>query len=458
MSVADAVAGGKRVGQVLLEFTAKNLTGFAGLVAFHEFVQRLGVERLLDERLTLRHIGTRYGNGRLLLAMIYGLVVGLERLQDTALLRFDSVLLKALGWAAFPVQSTLSRFLRKFTGRAVDTLEKAGVELLDRFRGGWKGFSTIHLDLDSHVRTVYGRTLEGAARGYNPNKRGRPSYHPLVAFIGETRDFLCARFRPGNTTISMSVAFLRKCMRYLRPSRFKLVVVRADSGFCFLEFLQALERFSNVAYIIALKLYPHHQARFGGLVYRPVEGSSSEEGLECSEYQSSDWGDGKKRRVIVIRQVVPDKDSGREVRGKQLKLFDLQGYAYRAFVTTSTATIEEAWRDYNGRGCCENHIKEGINLGLDINASRRYQANAAHLLTVMLTYNLLNWFKEVGLGQQEEKTMGKWVQERLLWIPAVLVHSARQLRLKLPQDWPWRALFEQAVARLLGWGPAPAQT
>lgn len=534
MTVADLVAKGKRMSQVVLEFTAKNLTGFAGLVPFHEFVTRLGVEKFVNERLKLRRVGDVYSNGRMVVALVYGFVLGLLRLRGVALLGLDRVLLKALGWASFPVQSTFSLFLRRFDAKAVASLGKINLELLERFRHGWKGFRRIHLDLDSHVRTVYGETLEGAERGYNPKKRGRRSYHPLVAFVGETRDFLWGRFRPGNNTTRSMVGFLRECLRVL-GSRFTWICVRADSGFCFQEFLTALEE-KGVGYIIALRMYPHHQLRFAGLEFRglrgrqdarrsdclqtaiesalPVvsapaaswalshlaslaasrvlEGPEAEESIQCAEYLSTDWPDRKRRRIVVLREPVPDKASGRRVTGKQLKLFELQGYAYRAYVTNLTAPPEAVWREYNGRASCENHIKEAIDLGLDVNASQRYQANAAHFQVVMMAYNLQNWYKEVGLGDSppghgEEagredapdsnggrqtrpagrkyrrrrrrdsvKPTSKWVRCRLFWIPGVLVRSARQFRLKLPKDWPWRDLLDHVVTRVLAWQPVVA--
>jgi hypothetical protein len=39
------------------------------------------------------------------------------------------------------------------------------------------------------VKTVYGNQ-QRAKKGYNPKKPGRKSFHPLLCFIGETRDFL----------------------------------------------------------------------------------------------------------------------------------------------------------------------------------------------------------------------------------------------------------------------------
>lgn len=51
---------------------------------------------------------------------------------------------------------------------------------------GQLSINGITFDLDSTVMTRYG-TQQGAARGYNPAKRGRASHHPLMAFVSDTR-------------------------------------------------------------------------------------------------------------------------------------------------------------------------------------------------------------------------------------------------------------------------------
>jgi len=44
----------------------------------------------------------------------------------------------------------------------------------------------IVIDVDSTVKTVYGNQ-QGVSVGYNPHKCGAASYHPLLAFCGETK-------------------------------------------------------------------------------------------------------------------------------------------------------------------------------------------------------------------------------------------------------------------------------
>jgi hypothetical protein len=58
------------------------------------------------------------------------------------------------------------------------------------------------------VLVVYGRQ-EQAKIGYNPIKRGRPSYYPLLYFEGQTKDFWHGELRPGDAhTASETLALV----------------------------------------------------------------------------------------------------------------------------------------------------------------------------------------------------------------------------------------------------------
>ena len=50
----------------------------------------------------------------------------------------------------------------------------------------WGKIKSDWLSFDSTVMTRYGKQ-EGSQKGYNPDKKGRPSHHPLLAFLNESR-------------------------------------------------------------------------------------------------------------------------------------------------------------------------------------------------------------------------------------------------------------------------------
>ncbi|MCK9910113.1 transposase, partial [Microbacteriaceae bacterium K1510] len=110
--------------------------------------------------------------------------------------------------------------------------------------------SELIMDLDSTVETVYGHQ-QGAAVGTNPHKPGRKSYHPLMAFEGQSRLCLNAVLRSGNTHSSTdSVDFLRQTFELLgdRPVKY----ARFDKGFGGEDFYSLWES-KGIGYVGKLK-------------------------------------------------------------------------------------------------------------------------------------------------------------------------------------------------------------
>jgi hypothetical protein len=84
------------------------------------------------------------------------------------------------------------------------------------------------LDLDSSDFERYG-TQEGALKGYNPKKRGRPSHHSLFAMLAEARCITHVWLRSGNTASARgATAFLAEALALL-VGRVQVTLVRAGS-------------------------------------------------------------------------------------------------------------------------------------------------------------------------------------------------------------------------------------
>ncbi|GGG20929.1 hypothetical protein GCM10010913_48980 [Paenibacillus aceti] len=99
--------------------------------------------------------------------------------------------------------------------------------------------SSLILDLDSTVETVYGNQAK-AAKGTNPHKPGRKSYHPLLIFEGQSRLCLNVALRAGNTHSSTdAVPFLEQTLTLLKGRTVKYA--RFDKGFGGESFYQLFE-------------------------------------------------------------------------------------------------------------------------------------------------------------------------------------------------------------------------
>lgn len=435
-NIPEARGKGNRVE---VSFSTPNLTLYGGMGLLSKFVSKLKVKEVVEDKVQLPRRERKYSSGDMVLSLVYAQAVDLERLSDTEALRRDRVFHQVAGIDDYPHQTSLSRFLRHFTVASARGIGEANLALWQKVRGGLGEGQRVTLDLDSHVVTVYGKQ-QRAKVGYNPKKPGRRSYHPLLCFIGETRDFLWGRFRPGDRNNLQGIkGFLRECLSWL-PSGVKELFVRADSGFYSDSFLRSLEG-RHIEYAVAAKLYPAIQAQLGGVEYRAIGG-----GVEAGEFPYQGPGWKKARRMVVIREEIKEGDR----RKKEPRLLELKGHTYQVIVTSIAGWApEEVWRFYNGRASVENMVKEGmIGYGLDVNVSHCYAANMAHFYITMLTYNLMNWFKEGVLGQRKVKRMAKWVRQRFFLVAGRLVNRSRRLLLRLSQSWPWKQDYLRAVERL----------
>jgi len=76
---------------VAVQFTGKNLTTVGGIGLFHKFAKRLGVEKVLEQKVKLSLRISKYASARILLSLVYAFALDLPRLSDTLLLRQDKV-------------------------------------------------------------------------------------------------------------------------------------------------------------------------------------------------------------------------------------------------------------------------------------------------------------------------------------------------------------------------------
>jgi len=108
--------------------------------------------------------------------------VGSRRLAHVERLRWDEGLRRILGLKRFVSDTTLARFLRRFSTATVTTV----FESLMRWELGLIDLSCEILDLDSSAVERYGHQ-EGAWLGYNPKKHRGPSQGNRWWLLGQNR-------------------------------------------------------------------------------------------------------------------------------------------------------------------------------------------------------------------------------------------------------------------------------
>jgi hypothetical protein len=374
-----ALWGGKKVE---LRETQRAVTPFGGLVVFFEFLRQIGYREAVSKYLPFRLTSPNaIDPAETFTAFLLSVVAGARRFAHTSLLRADVALHAVLGISRFPVDDTIRNLFKRFgQGQCQRFFSGLWSWQLERLPGCSAGYS---LDLDSTVFERYGRQ-QGALRGPNPRKHGRPSHHPLVAVLAEAHFLLHGWLRSGNCGTARGVVeFLKEALALL-PEKHALRVVRADAGFFDQQLLGFLEQ-RGLSYIIVarLTLWLKREAA------RVTAWRALDEHYAAGEFSLQLLGWDRPRRFVVIRERLRAE---RPSLGR--KLFDVPGYTFRIFVSNLALPPEELWRDYNHRADMENRIAElKHDLGADDFCMQEFFATEAAFRSILLLFNLLGEFQ-----------------------------------------------------------------
>ena len=419
-----------------INFSSKSLTHFGGLYLLQKFFQKIGLRSLLSQYMNFLQRNNRYSATEEMLALIYPVALRLGRIETSHLLKENGVFQYLTGLPTYPNPTTLRRFLLRMAPLALPKLRKLHERLLLSMIVRPNPPTRVIFDLDSTVLILYGKQ-EMARIGYNPQKWGRPSYHPLLCFNGITKDFWYGELRPGDThTAAGTVELLGAVFAKLPPS-VKIVIIRADKGFYDHETIEYLES-QKAFFVIVAKLTAPVKRTISTLSYQ-----AHSSGLETSEfmYQPTKWK--KEYRFVVVRRLIPEDPT------EQLTLFSMGKYSYQVIVTNMKLTPLHIWRFYNGRAAVELIIKElKGDYPLGKIPTKYFAANEAYFHILLFSYNLINWFKRLCLPMEFQHMTLKTLQTRFLLIPAELTRSKNRPTLKLPASFLYKNAFEYATKKI----------
>jgi hypothetical protein len=414
-------------------FGAATLTHYGGVYLLHRFFTRIGLKEAMAQALRLRQRNNRYSVGEMLLAVLYPMILGLERIESTQLLQQNGVFQYLTGLHSYPDPTTLRRFLLRVAPTALPKLRKLHDRFLARMCVRPQQPARLIFDVDSTVLVLYGKQ-EGAKVGYNPAKRGRPSYHPLLCFEGQSKDFWHGELRPGDAhTASGALELLAACFAKVPPG-VRSVLIRADKGFYDHTLIEWLEA-RRAGFVIVARLTAPIKRRLAALRY-----VSPSRGVEVAEfrYQPMRWK--QRYRFVVIRRPEP------EAASEQLTLFKLGRYHYQVLVTNLALQPLNLWRFYNDRAGIEviiKHLKGGYALG-NI-PTRHFFANETYFHLLLLAYNLINWFKRLCLPPDLQTATLQTLRQRIFLMPAQLVRADNRPRLDLPASGPREQAWKYAL-------------
>lgn len=408
-----------------ISFTDAAQTHFGGIYFLQEFVALLQLRHGLAKALTDDRPRTRYSVGQMLLALMYPVVLGLDRLEATSFLRSNGIFQYLTGLPQFPNPTTLRRFLYQSDAALHDQLRRFNDRLAAKLLQCPDQRSRLLLDLDTTVLSVYG-AHEAARVGYNPKRRGARSYEPLLCFEARSGLFWTGLQRPGGNAGADEVIPLLERAWTIAPPSIREVRVRGDHAFYSHATLAWLEA-HGAEYAIVARLTRSLRQRLGGLRFHPVDGRWA---LADFDYQPGAWP--QKRRFIAVRRRLRTDEP-------QPTLFALGRYGYHVYVTNLSVGAARVWRFYNDRARVELSIKElKQDYALGEIPTRRFNANALYFEVLRLAYNLVVGFQTSCLPPRWAPSTLSTIRNHFFLLPAILAKPQGRPALRFPKYLPAR--------------------
>ena len=335
-----------------LEFQGSSVTSDAGLLAYRELDDALGLMAIAGQTLADGRTGR---NGRhdligMLRQSVFGRLAGYEDVNDADRLGRDPAMRWIVGGRAATKlaasTSQMGRFETEWLANDENlvALTDLGGRWIDRVHSR-RPLNGIVLDMDSSVSETYG-DQEGTA--YNGHF-ACTCYHPLFVF-NQFGDLERCALRSGNVHSADGWKDVLEPVVARYRDRFKRRYFRADAAFANPEVYEFQEA-EGYKYAIRLPANQILQQMIGYLLKRPVGRPPSEVRRYYASfgYQAQSWK--IPRRVVAKVEWHPGE------------LYPRVGF----IVTNMTRPAERVVAFYNKRGTCEQWIKEGkgaINLSL----------------------------------------------------------------------------------------------
>ncbi len=422
--------------KVKVSFSAGWLTHFGGVYLLHQFLQALQIRTFLSRRLQLAERNNHFSLTERLFALLYPMILGLEKIELSTLLGTNGVFQYLTGLPRFPNPTTLRRFL---VGKSVELLPQLhAVHNALRAQLLTVAFpvASICLDFDSTVRTLYGHQ-EGAAKGYNPHHRGKKSYHPLLCTEAHRQECLGGALRYGNAHTAAGVQDMLSEVLTLLPKDIRSLRARADAGFYDGDFVAQLSQ-NRTGFAIVARMTALFRHKVPGLHYRKVTPILSTAEFQ---YQPHDW-DGRYRFVVLREQLT-------ERRDEQLTLFKSDAHSYHVIVTNLALTPYGVFRFYEDRSAMERIIRIARDdYAFGTAPTNNFQANALYAELSMLAYNLVVWFKLLCLPEDWQSYTVGALRHKLLLIPGIFTRTGNRPALKLPKNCLYQDAFLLAHQRI----------
>jgi hypothetical protein len=459
------------------------LVGHAGAILLRKAADQAGLTGWLSAALQKPGKSPVFGRGGVLVSMAAAIALGAASMSDIAVLAQLSPVL-----GAAPSGPTVRRALdlagmAASLERIAGARAKARAHVWELIEGTAAGFpwlviagktltGWLVIDLDATLVTAHS-DKEGAA----PTWKKGYGFHPLGAWLANTRECLAMLLRPGNAgsnTFADHKQVLAAAIRQV-PARFRRkILVRVDGAGASHELIRYLLGMSSPRrtvlftcgwMITAADEDAIRQVPAGAWEPGIGQDGTIEQDKDVAEItglmsRAGNWPDGLR---WIARRVKPSRRHLKNLTDYEKKT----GWKYSITCTNIPGTgiggvpgshhpqhIDVVHREH---AVVETGgVRTAKAMGLRNLPSKSWQVNKGWVIAANIAADLTAWTRllglcdDPGLRQADPDTL----RYRIWHIPARLVHHARQRVLKISPDWPWKEAFLTCWQRLRAL-PAP---
>ncbi|MBM3624962.1 MAG: IS1380 family transposase [Alphaproteobacteria bacterium] len=430
--------------RLMVQFRGSVVTSDAGLLAYRELDDALGLSAMAGEALADARTGK---NGRhalvgLLRQSVFGRLAGYEDVNDAERLRHDPAMRWVVGGKAAHGCAASASQMGRFETRWL-AAEK-NLSALTNLSGRW--IDRVHsrrpprgilLDMDSSVSPTHGEQEKSCWNGHYECT----CYHPLFLF-NQFGDLERCALRPGNVHSADGWENVLKPVVARYKGQVSRIYFRGDAGFANPDIYDYLEA-EGVKYAIRLPANRILQERIAHLLTRPVGRPPNEVRRFYANftYQAGSWT--KSRRVVAKVEWHPGE------------LYPRVGF----IVTNMARRAESVVGFYNKRGTCEQFIKEGKGaINWTRLSCRSFAANAVRLQLHALAYNLGNFLRTLATPEPIKDWSLTTLKQKLIKIGAKVVAHARYVAFQMAEVAIPRGLFADILRMIAELRPPLAST
>ena len=428
--------------RLTLQFRGSVVTSDAGLLAYRELDDALGLSETAGDRLADARTGK---NGRhalvgMLRQAVFGRLAGYEDVNDAERLRHDPAMRWIVGGKATSGNAASASQIGRFETRWLTT--EKNLSALASLSGQW--IDRVHarrpprgvvLDMDSSVSPTHGEQEMSVWNGHYECT----CYHPLFVF-NQFGDLERCALRPGNVHSADGWEGVLKPVLARYRGKVSRIYFRADAGFANPDVYEFLET-ERIKYAIRLPANRVLQERIGHLLTRPVGRPPNEVRRFYANfiYQAGSWT--KARRVVAKVEWHPGE------------LYPRVGF----IVTNMARPAENVVGFYNKRRTCEQWIKEGKGAIRWTRLScRSFTANAVRLQLHALAYNLGNFLRTLATPEPIKDWSLTSLKQKLIKIGAKVVSHGRYVAFQMAEVAIPRHLFADILRLIAELRPPPA--